>query len=112
MQGSELAGPDVAWVFTGLLLMTALICWAAGKGVLAVNGWVGIRVPPLTLSESAWRAGHAAAVLPACIALGAALVCSIVGLFEPPAGGGPFVALIGGLAWLITAAVRAAAKNV
>lgn len=104
--------PGVAWVFTGLLLMIALICWAAGKGMIAPNGLVGLRIPPLTLSDSAWRAGHAAAALPASIAFGGALACHIVGLFEPPADWGPFVALIGGGAWILTAAVRAAAKSV
>jgi hypothetical protein len=109
MQGLEIADTSLPWAFTGLLLMAALICWAAGKGMIAANGWV--HIPVLILSDSAWRAGNAAAVLPACIAFGVALVCSVVGLFEPPADWGPYVALIGGGVWMLIAAVRAAAKN-
>jgi len=100
--------PVLGWVFAALLLMIALICWVAGSGKIAPNGAVGLRIPPLTRSTSAWKAGHAAGVAPASIAFVVALVCSVVGLFAPPAYWGAVAALVGGLIWVIAAAVRAA----
>ena len=99
---------SIGWVFTAVLLVIAVICWAAGRGKIAINGVVGIRIPSLKRSEAAWRAGHAAGAMPACIAFGVAVVCSVIGLFASPAYWGTFVALVGGLVWVVVSAARAA----
>jgi len=88
--------------------MIALISWAAGRGVIPVNGSVGLRIPPLQRSDAKWRAGHAAAVMPALVAFAVSLLCSIVGLFVAAAAWGVIVAFVGGFVWTIVAAIRAA----
>jgi hypothetical protein len=100
-------GP-LRWVFTAVLLALAIINWAAGHGYIELNSTIGIRIPPLQRSESAWRAGHAAGVVPAAVAFTVSLICSIVGLFAGVAVWGVVVAFVGGLVWSITVAVRAA----
>ncbi len=98
----------LGWVFTAVLLMVAVICWAAGAGKIPLNGAVGLRIPPLTHSEAAWKSGHAAGTAPALIAFAVGLVSCAVGLFFPVAYWAAIAALVGGLVWVVVAAVRAA----
>jgi len=100
--------PTLGWVFTGVLLMVAVICWAAGAGKIPLNGAVGLRIPPLTRSTAAWKAGHAAGVVPAVVVFAVGLVCCIVALLAPTLYWGAIAALIGGLVWVVIAAVPAA----
>lgn len=91
----------LGWTFTAVLLLVVLICWAAGSGMLQANSTIGIRIPPVTLSDAAWKAGHAAGRIPALVAFAVSLVCSAVGLFESLAYFGAITAFIGGLfGWL------------
>jgi hypothetical protein len=99
----------VARVFTGLLLLLVVVCFAAGRGAIPVNSFVGIRIPALKRSEAAWRAGHAAAVMPAVIAFVIAGMCSGIGLVAPVAYWGTIVAMVGGVIWVFVRATRAAA---
>jgi uncharacterized membrane protein len=69
----------VTWVFTTLLLLLALVSTIAAHGRLAPNSLIGIRTPQLKRSESAWRAGHAAAVPLAWTGFVVALICAIFG---------------------------------
>ena len=98
----------LGWVFTALLLLLVLINWAAGTGRIELNSTVGIRIPPLQRSESAWQAGHAAGVRPAAIAFVAALACAVISLFAPVVILGSVIAFVGGFAWSVAAAVSAA----
>lgn len=99
--------PALGWIFTGVLLVVAIVCWAAGAGKIPLNGAVGLRIPPLTRNAAAWKAGHAAGVVPAVVAFAVGLVCCLVGLFAPTLYWGAIAALIGGLVWVVIAAVRA-----
>jgi len=98
----------LGWVCTALLLMMAFICLAAGAGKLRANGVIGIRIPAVMRSEAAWKAGHAAGVVPAFISCAVGLACSAVGLITSVAYFGAIVALVGGLIWVVIRAVRAA----
>jgi hypothetical protein len=100
--------PVVAWVMTGLLLVLVLVSYAAGRGGIPVNHFVGIRIPPLTRNAGAWRAGHAAAVVPAGVAFIVALVFSVVGIASPAAYAGSIVAFVGGVVWAFLRAAKAA----
>ena len=73
----------LSWVFTTLLLVLLIASIAAGRGALRLNHLFGVRLPALMVNEAAWRRGHAAAVLPAAIAFGVAIVASLVGLVAP-----------------------------
>jgi hypothetical protein len=100
--------PVLAWLFTALLLFMAVVCIAAGRGLIPVNHLIGIRFPPLQRDEAAWRAGHAAGVLPSLVAFAIALVCSLIGLVAPAADYGVLVAFVGGVVWVVVRAIRAA----
>lgn len=102
--------PALGWVFTGVLLLVAIICWAAGRGKIELNGTIGLRIPPLTHSTEAWMSGHAAGVRPAAIAFVVGLVLCVIGIFAPVAFWGAIVAFVGGLVWVTVAAVRAASR--
>lgn len=47
-------------LFVGVLSL--VICQRASSGKLKRNGYVGIRVPAVYVSEEAWRGGHRAAL--------------------------------------------------
>ena len=59
-------------------------------------------------SDTAWRAGHTAAILPSTIAFLVALACSIVGLTEPLFAIGSLLAFAGGFGWVAVRASHAA----
>ncbi|MEA9984201.1 MULTISPECIES: SdpI family protein [Subtercola] len=103
--------PVVAWIFTALLLLLVVVCIMAGRGQLGMNRFVGIRFPSLMRSDSAWRAGHAAAVMPAVVSWGAALVCSAIGTTALPAYWGAIAAFVGGFVWVAVRASHAASKS-
>ena len=98
----------MGWVFTGLLLLVAVICFAAARGTIALNSVVGLRVPALTRSEDAWRSGHAAGQVPAVVAFVVALVFSMLGLASPLAYWGTLAVFLGGLTWIVIRASNAA----
>lgn len=100
--------PILGWVSTAVLLLVAIICRAAGTGRIQLNGVVGLRIPPLTQSPAAWQVGHGAGVLPASVAFAVALISSVAGLFAPIGYWGAVAALVGGLIWVVFAAMRAA----
>ncbi len=47
-----------ACLFVGIV--SIVICHRASNGKLKRNGYVGIRVPAMYMSEEAWRSGHRA----------------------------------------------------
>lgn len=98
----------ITWVFTGLLLVLVVVCVAAGRGAIPRNRLIGVRIPALQRSAAAWRVGHAAGVLPATVALAAALVFSLVGLAVPIADVGSLIAFVAGLVWVLARASKAA----
>jgi hypothetical protein len=98
----------LAWAYTALLLLAVVICRLAGSGKIRPNSLVGIRIPPVMRSDAAWKAGHVAGVVPAACGFGLAAICSIAGLVNPVAYWGAIIAFIGGLAWMVVAANRAA----
>jgi len=98
----------LAWLFTGLLLLLVVVCIAAGRGAIPVNHLIGIRIPALKRSAAAWRAGHAAGVFPALVALVVGLAFSLLGLVTNGAYWGSIVAFAGGVAWVFIRATRAA----
>jgi len=73
----------VTWVFTTLLLILAIVSMIAARGRLAPNSFIGIRTPQLKRDDSAWRAGHAAAVPFAWVGFVVALICVVLGLLVP-----------------------------
>lgn len=98
----------LGWTFTGLLLVLVVICIAAARGALPLNGFVGIRIPSLMRNDAAWRAGHAAAVRPATVAFVVALIASGIGLALPPAYWGAIGAFAAGVVWVFIRSSRAA----
>ena len=98
----------LGWIFTGLLLLVAVLCIAAARGAIASNSFVGLRLPALTRDEETWRAGHAAGQIPAIVAFTIALVFSFLGLVSSVAYWGAIAAFVGGLAWIVIRATRAA----
>ncbi len=86
----------LGWVFTGLLLVLVVVSALAARGRIRLNRLVGVRLPALMRSESAWQAGHAAAVVPAVIAFAVAAICSVAGLFASVWYWGAIVAFVGG----------------
>ena len=101
----------VGWVFTGLLLIVAVVCIAAGRGSLPPNQLVGLRLPVLMRDERSWRAGHAAGRVPALVCFAIALVCDLIGLAQPGAYWGAIAAFVLGLVWIVVVAVRAARRD-
>ena len=98
----------LGWIFTGLLLLVAVLCIAAARGAIASNNFVGLRLPALTRDEGSWRAGHAAGQVPAIVAFAIALVFSFLGLVSSVAYWGAIAAFVGGLTWIVIRATRAA----
>lgn len=101
----------LAWVFTVLLLVLAVTCVVAGRGRLARNRYFGVKLPALERSDEAWRAGHAAAVLPAMVAFVVAAVASIVGLIAPAIYCVTIVVAIAGVVWVFARATAAARRQ-
>jgi hypothetical protein len=99
---------SMGWMSAALLLVVAVMCWAAGRGLVRMNGFVGIRLPALQRDEAAWRAGHRAGVLPAGVTAAVAVIGALVGLAVTPAYWVAVGALLVGLVWTVAAAVRAA----
>lgn len=96
------------WVAAGLLLLIVVICLAAKRGSLSLNPVVGLRVPALMQDEKSWRVGHAAALTPAIVSLGVAVVFDLVGIASFLAYWGSIVTLIAGLIWIVVRASKAA----
>ncbi len=96
----------------------AIIIGAVGLGLIAVlalcargvipRGWaVGIRLPALQQSDAAWRAGHAAALVPyAVFAVVGALVALSPLAFPSIADGAPMLTMVAILVGLIVGSVR------
>jgi len=102
----------LGWVFVAVLAALLVVSVLAAKGRIPLNPWAGIRIPSLMRSSEAWRAGHASAIRPSAIACGAALLCSIVGLFAPVAYLGSIAISVAGLVWVTLRASRAAKATV
>jgi hypothetical protein len=96
----------LAWVFTGLMLVLLVACVAASRGALRLNHFFGVRLPSLMRSNAAWRAGHAAAVLPSAVSFAVALVASAVGLAIPVGYWVAIIAFVGDVIWVF---IRASA---
>lgn len=94
----------LGWLFTGLLLFLVLVSVLASRGTIPLNHLIGIRIPAVTSSDAAWRAGHRSAVIPAIIVFVVALVFSLLGLIAPVAYVVVIVAFVGGF---IRVAIRA-----
>nr|WP_240977393.1 SdpI family protein [Planctomonas sp. JC2975] len=101
----------LAWIFTGLLLVLAITCVVAGRGGLGRNRYFGVKIPALERSDDAWRAGHAAAVLPATIAFVVALVASIFGLIAPATYWIAVLVAVLGVIWVFIRATAAARQQ-
>lgn len=102
--------PVLGWVFTAVLLGLMVVSYAAGRGAIALNPYLGIRIAPLMRSDAAWKAGHAAAVVPSVVAFVVSLACSVIGLFVVAVYWGSVACLVGGLAWASVNAVKAARR--
>lgn len=98
----------LAWIFPALLCLLLVVSFAASRGSIPINHFLGIRIPPLTHSEAAWRAGHLAAVLPAALALVLSLISSMFGLSYPVAYWGTIIIFVCAVVWIFIAASRAA----
>lgn len=96
----------------------AIIIGAVGLGLIAVlalcargvipRGWaVGIRLPALQQSDAAWRAGHAAALVPYAVfaVVGALLALSPL-VFPNVADWAPLLTTVAVVAGLIIGSVR------
>ena len=99
----------LAWLFTALLLVLVVACVGAARGAIPVNRLFGVRLPVVMRSAATWRAGHAAAVLPAACAFAVALVASVVAIVVPGAEVLSIAAFVGGVGWVFVRASRAAA---
>ncbi|RKR76027.1 SdpI family protein [Frondihabitans australicus] len=80
---------------------------AAAGGILRLNTVAGIRIPSLLASQSAWEAGHLAALLPMTIAGVIAAAGGFVVLYRPGSGGVLAVVIILMLALIAFGVVRA-----
>ncbi len=98
----------LSWVFTALLLVLLIASVAAGRGALRLNHLFGVRLPSLMASEAAWRRGHAAAVLPAALAFGLAVIASLVGLAIPATYWVAIAAFVAGVIGVFVRATAAA----
>jgi len=98
----------LAWVFTVLLAVLFVTCVLASRDRVSENRYFGLKLPALLRSESAWRNGHRAAILPAGIMLVIALACAIIGLAVPALAWGSIAAFVIGVVWTMLAATRAA----
>ena len=98
----------LAWVFSALLLLLAVISTLAARGTLRRNHGMGIRLPALFASDAAWQAGHAAAVTPAWVGFAFALASDLAGIIEPVARWATIAVFVATVIWALTAAIRAA----
>ena len=98
----------MGWVVAGLLLLVSVICFGAARGTIALNSFVGLRVPALTRNDEAWRAGHAAGQIPALVAFVIALVFDALGPASSAFYWGAIAAFLAGLTWTVIRAKRAA----
>ncbi|MBF4633547.1 SdpI family protein [Agreia pratensis] len=101
----------LGWLSAGLLLMIAVICLAAKRGSLTVNPMVGLRLPSLMRDEESWRVGHAAALMPALIALVLAVAFDLIGLVALPAYGVAIAAFVVGLVVCVIRASKATSRS-
>lgn len=101
----------LAWVFTGLLLVLSITCVAASRGGLRRNRFFGVKLPALERSDEAWRAGHAAGVVPATVAFVLALVAAVVGVFVTPVYWAAILVAIVGVIGVFISATRAADRH-
>lgn len=83
----EITGDGALTLTAAFLLVGApgllLVVWAAAAGRLRRTGWIGLRSDLLLASDSAWRAGHAAALPLIAITCGAATLLALTGLLLP-----------------------------
>lgn len=100
----------LAWVFTFLLLVLLLTCIAAGRGTLRKNHGFGVRLPALMRSDSAWRVGHLAGVMPSAVTFVVAIVASVIGLAIPATYYLSILAFVVGVIWVFARASSAATK--
>lgn len=98
----------LGWIFTALLVVLVVACVGAARGAIPVNHLFGVRLPVLMRSEAAWRAGHAAAIVPAVCAAAVALTASSVAIAFPGAHLVAIAAFAGGVPWVFVRASRAA----
>lgn len=103
-----IAAAVILFVVAVVVLMTTVL---AAAGVIKLNRAVGIRVHYFVVSQEAWEAGHAAALLPVTLGGLIAIAGGIVALTRPEAVGVvivAFVLLFALLAWGILRGDRAA----
>lgn len=69
----------VVGMFLYPLVSLVVVALAVGgaNGRIKRNGYIGIRVPSTTIDDKAWRAGHRAACIPACIGAGIVITVTI-----------------------------------
>jgi len=109
--GSEHASVVLAvlgWWFTALSTLLVVVCVLASRGSIHVNRYFGLKLPALLQSDSAWRKGHAAAIVPSAAMAAVGLTCAIIGISTPVAYWGSIGAFVIGVAWSMSAATRAA----
>jgi SdpI/YfhL protein family len=99
---------EVGWILAAVLLVIAVVSAAAGRGAIRRNPYAGIRLPPLQRSEAAWRAGHAAAVVPSIVAFVVTMVASAIAIALPVVEWAAVVAFVLGAVWAVTLAARRA----
>ncbi|MFE6734815.1 SdpI family protein [Microbacterium sp. NPDC057650] len=86
------------------------------RRILRRNGWLGIRTTATLASDEAWARGHRAAVLPASLTGGIAIVGGVVAM---SLGHGRDIAVVVGIAvvlvaggvWIAAVARRAAMRS-
>ncbi|UOQ89269.1 hypothetical protein MUN74_18760 [Agromyces endophyticus] len=81
--GSEHASVVLAvlgWWFTALSTLLVVVCVLASRGSIHVNRYFGLKLPALLQSDSAWRKGHAAAIVPSAAMAAVGLTCAIIGI--------------------------------
>lgn len=98
----------LAWVFTALLLFLFIVALLASRGTIPRNHILGIRLPPLFESDAAWRAGHAAAIMPALVGFIGAFLCACAGAAYWPIRWGVAFFFVLSFGWAAVVAVRAA----
>ena len=70
----------VSLTLIGLAIALALTVGLCAGGTIRANRGIGIRLPATRMSETAWRAGHRAALLPAIVGSGVVIVVAGLGL--------------------------------
>ncbi|MBW4041489.1 MAG: hypothetical protein HIU86_05105 [Acidobacteria bacterium] len=99
----------LGWLFTALLLVLVVASVAASRGAIPANHLFGVRLPVMMRSAAAWRAGHAAAVLPAACAFAVALTSSSIAIALPGASVVAIAAFVVGVVSVFVRASRAGA---